>query len=140
MNFDQPPAPESGEKIEKQAVIDAIKANGLDNPETILLLNKWTDQRKVEIDGSENPGSGESALNIEISDMYLEAGKIDAAFVTLEDALNQADQEGNVELQDQIVAKLKAIRAQNNELVKKLATHTLLPDSEVSPSGVPPKE
>jgi hypothetical protein len=106
--------PKSEKIIEKKEVVEMLKTNGFDHPETRELLGKWHLQRKVEIDGSENPGRDEIILNIEISDLYLDAGKTEEAFTNLEEALEQADLQNDIVLQDRIVAKLKAIKAQKN--------------------------
>jgi hypothetical protein len=120
------------EKIEKQKIIEMIKAKGSDDPETRELYVKWYEGRLDEINKSEDPNHGNFLLQIEISDMYLEANEPEIAFRNLEDILHQADQENNIELQEKVVKKLKSMRIKYPELVKKLATFPLLSDSEVT--------
>jgi len=103
-NMEIPPAGENGaEKVEKAKVLEMLRTNGFDHPETRELVIKWTEQQEALVVTSRDT----IALNIERTDLYLATGDIKGAKECLEDALTQADQENERELQDQIVEKIK---------------------------------
>ncbi len=113
MSFDQPshsPSfPEIGEgKIEKPILLDIIKTYGLGYIRTKEVILKWTEQKEKEVVTSRDA----ILLNIERTDLYLAGGDTEGAIENLEDALTQADQENEIELQDQIITKIKEIKGE----------------------------
>lgn len=133
MNMDMPPTGENNqEKIKKETVLEILtRTKSFSDPESQGLVTKWIEQRESEVVSSRDA----IVLNIERSELFIAIGEIGEAFKNLEDTLEQADSENEIELQDQIIAKLKSLRASNPELVKKLATFPLLSDSEVTPKS-----
>jgi translation elongation factor EF-1beta len=109
MNMEIPPKNESSEKIEKQKVLDMLRMNGFGHPETKELVVEWTKQKEAEVEQSENPNRESIIFNIERTDLYIAVGDKEGAIECLEDALTQADQENEVELQNQILEKLKSL-------------------------------
>lgn len=101
MSIEQP-----SEKIEKEVVLEMLKINGFGHAETMTKVIEWTKQQEALVTTSREG----ILLNISRVDLYLAAGDKDGAFECLEDALTQADQEGEIELQDEIINKLKALR------------------------------
>jgi hypothetical protein len=105
--MEMPPTEEGN--IEKGKVLEMLRTNGFDHPETRELVIKWTEQQEALVVTSRDA----IVLNIERTDLYLAAGDKDGAIECLEDALTQADQENEKELQDQIVEKIKQIKGQS---------------------------
>ena len=99
--MEQPP--NNFDKIEKETVLEMLRTNGFDHPETKELVLKQTEQREEEVEKDENPNRASIVFTIERTELYLATGDKDGAFQNLEDALDQADHEGDVELQNQIV-------------------------------------
>lgn len=80
------PSPETKE-IQEREVIDALKAKGNEDPEAHALLLRWTEQEK------RRAGSGlEDQIKVVIRQarLYREAGFVDEALDTLEDAALRA--------------------------------------------------
>ncbi|MFA6428783.1 MAG: hypothetical protein WCW02_04575 [Candidatus Buchananbacteria bacterium] len=94
------------EKIAKQAVLDSLKQSGPDNPETKALVLAWTMQQEALVT-AENTSRAAIIFNIERTDLYLAVGDNAGAFDCLNEALLQAHQEGEPELYDQIMEKIK---------------------------------
>lgn len=96
-------------KIEKQRVLEALRAKGLEDPETKALVIKWTEEQE-EIVARENTPRATIVFNIERADLYLAAGDVEGELECLEDALYQAEQEGETELALQIAKKIEEIQ------------------------------
>jgi FimV-like protein len=110
MNMEMPPMGENNqEKIEKGKVLEMLRTNGLDHIETKELVMEWTEQKEAEVE-KENTSRATIVFNIERSDLYIAMGDKEGATECLEDALAQADQENEKELQDQIIEKLKSLK------------------------------
>lgn len=107
MSLEQPQNPEG--KIEREKVLEMLRTNGLEHPETKELVMKWTAQREAEVE-KENTSCAAIVFNIDRSDLYIAAGDKDGAKECLESALDQADQENEKELQDQIIEKLRSLK------------------------------
>ncbi|MDP3947360.1 MAG: hypothetical protein Q8Q41_01560 [bacterium] len=104
------PNPEnSQEKIEKEKVLEMLRANGFEHLETRDLVIKWTEQQEALV-AKENTGRAAIVFNIERSDLYLAVGDKDGAIKCLEDARAQAHQENEGELYDQIMKKMDEIK------------------------------
>lgn len=108
--MDMPPTGENNqEKIEKEKVLEMLRTNGFDHPETKELVMRWTEQREAEVE-KENTSRAAIVFNIERSDLYIAMEDKQGAVECLEDALTQADQENDTELQNQILEKLKSLQ------------------------------
>ncbi len=108
MNMEIPP--NNIEKIEKEKVLEMLRLNGFEDPKTKEMVIGWTKQREAEVEKSENPNHESIVFNIERTDLYLAARDKDGAIENLNDALQQAEQENEVELQNQILEKLKDLK------------------------------
>ena len=100
---------ESFPNLEKKTVLEMLKANGFDHPETKELVMKWIEQREREVE-IENTSRAAIVFNIERTDLYIAMGDREGAIQNLEDALGQADSEDEKELQEEIIAKIKEIK------------------------------
>jgi hypothetical protein len=98
------------EKIEKGKILEMLKANGSEHPETKALVIKWTEQQEALVN-KENTNRAAIIFNIERSDLYIAAGDIAGALECLEDARLQAHQENETELYDQIMKKMDEMEA-----------------------------
>ena len=108
--MEMPPTGENNqEKIEKEKVLEMLRTNGLEHFETNELVTKWTLQKEAEVK-KENTSRAAILLNIDRTDLYIAIGDNEGAIKNLEDALEQADQENEKELQDQIIEKIKALK------------------------------
>ena len=94
------------EKIEKEKVFEMLKTNGFDHLETRDLILRWTKQREEEVE-NENTKRANIIFNIEQSDLYIIANDKEIALDYLEEALTQAEQEREVDLQKEILEKMK---------------------------------
>jgi len=107
------PSPEnSQEKIEKEKVLEMLRANGFEHPETREMVIKWTEQQET-LATKENTGRATIIFNIERSDLYLAVGDKEGALECLEDARTQAHQENETELYDQIMKKMDEIEGKS---------------------------
>jgi hypothetical protein len=96
-------SPEAEQKIEKETVLEMLRTHGLEDPETMALVMKWTEQLEASRDGS----SRSTILNnIERADLYVAARDKDGAIECLEDARREAVQENEADLVVQIEAKI----------------------------------
>jgi len=107
MKMDKFPGPESSadKKIEKETVLEILRTKGPEDPETKVLVERWTAQQE-DIATKENTGRAAITLNIERADLYLAVGDIEGALDCLEDARMQAYQENEKELYDQIMKRM----------------------------------
>ena len=110
MNMEVPPKGENNqEKIKKEKVLEMLRTNGLDHPETKKLVMKWTKQREVEVE-KENTSRATIVFNIERSDLYIAMWDKEGAIKCLKDVLTQAYQENEKGLQEQILEKLRGLK------------------------------
>ena len=109
--FPQPEAEESGETL-KQRVIEALKAKGLEDPESIQIFTEWAKKQESQV---ESAGSIEQSREAQVrfemarADIYNEANFKEEATIALEDALTIATNEGNTSLQQEIEQKLNSL-------------------------------
>ena len=97
------------EKIKKEKVLEMLRTNGPDHPETRELVMRWTVQREIEV-RKENTSRATIIFNIERSDLYIAGGDKNGAIECLEDALTQAVHENEKGLEKQIMKKLKSLK------------------------------
>jgi len=90
------PNSESAE-VSKGAVIMSLRQNS----EDLSLLNKFLDVRESEVQSSKEA----LILNIEIAEIYRDAGLVDAAYEAFLDARDQAIQEGDNDLANELDAE-----------------------------------
>jgi len=103
------PSPENvQENIEKEKVLEMLRANGLGHPETMEMVIAWTKQQEALVE-KEGTASARILFEIERSDLYLAVGDIEGALECLEDALTQAHQENEDEFYSQIIKKMDEI-------------------------------
>lgn len=88
----------------KQGVIESLKKN----PENKELFLKWLDKRRAEIDVI-NTSKATLMLNVEIAEIYREAGLIDEALDAFEAAAEMAYQEGEEELYKKLLDELESL-------------------------------
>lgn len=98
----------SQEKIEKGKVLEMLRVNGFEHPETRDMVMRWTEQQEASVE-NENTSRAGIVFNIERADLYLAVGDIDGALENLEDARTQALQENDAELYEQIMKKMGEI-------------------------------
>lgn len=97
-NMEGFPQPENIETISKQEVIDSL----VQNPEDLSVLNKFLDLREKEVQSSKDTLN----VNVEVAEIYRDAGLLEAAKQAFEDAANQAWQEGEDDLYEKIMAEV----------------------------------
>lgn len=120
MNFDQPniPTPENNqEKIEKGKVLEMLRANGFEHPETREMVIKWTEQQEALVE-KENTSRAGILFNIDRADLYVAVGDTNGALECLEDARMQAHQENEEEIYNQIMKKMDAIEVENTAVIR----------------------
>jgi hypothetical protein len=78
------------ETVSPRNVIESLRQN----PDDLSVLEKFLDARNLEVRSSKDA----LALNIELAEIYREAGMLDAAYEAFLDARDQAKQEGEVDL------------------------------------------
>ena len=105
---DFPTLQNNQEKIEKAKVLELLRVNGYEHPETKEAVTKWTEQQEA-IVTKENTGHARIAFEIERADLYLATGDTDGALECLEDARVQAHYENEDELYDQIMKKMDEV-------------------------------
>lgn len=93
------------ERIEKEKVLEMLRANGFEHPETKDMVLAWTEQQETLV-SKENTASARISFEIERSDLYVAIGDMDGALECLEDARMLASQEGEMELYHQIMNKM----------------------------------
>lgn len=96
------------ERIEKEKVLEMLRANGFEHPETKDMVLAWTEQQETLV-SKENTASARISFEIERSDLYVAIGDMDGALECLEDARTQAHQEDETELYDLIMNKMDEI-------------------------------
>lgn len=109
------PKPEnSQEKIEKGKVLEMLRANGLEHPETKEMVMRWTEQQEASVE-KENTSRAGIIFN-ERTDLYLAVGDMSGALENLEDARMQVHQENDIELYEKIMKKMDEIEARSVEV------------------------
>lgn len=84
---------ESG-KIEKDFVVEMLKKNGLENPETKKLLNDYLDQQQELRDENEDIDASQVfniRLSIDMIDFYIAVGDTEGASENIDITLDQAE-------------------------------------------------
>ncbi len=91
-------------KIDKQKVVESLKAKGFEDPETMELVVKWTEQREHEVEQS---GFFDERVLFELerSELYLAVGDTEGARECITDILTMALNEGK----DDWVEKLEKV-------------------------------
>ena len=89
--------------VTDQEVIEALRAKGNEDPETRTLLLKWTEQNEAEASKT-NTSKDNIECAVKQALLYKEAGYIEEALDTLEDARLAALNEEETDLYQQIVA------------------------------------
>ena len=74
----------SPNNIEKEKVLEMLKTNGFEHPETKELVIKWLEQREAEAE-KENTVSANFNLSIDRIDLYVATGNINEAFICLKE-------------------------------------------------------
>jgi hypothetical protein len=76
----------NSESIDRQILIEALKSNGIEDPETRELLQKWLAQKETE---AMETGSRKSQIEFEIqqAEIWIESGYADYAADLLEETL-----------------------------------------------------
>jgi len=95
--------PNQEEKIEKNFVFQVLTENG-DTPATQELVDVWVKQQENLV----KTGKDRIIFYIDRADLYVAIMDIDKAKKCFEDALIQARQENEVELQKEIERRLKS--------------------------------
>ena len=80
------------EKIEKEKVLEMLRANGLEHNETKEMVIRWTEQQVAEVE-KENTHRAGIIFNIECADLYIAAGDLLGAIDCLWLARVQAQNE-----------------------------------------------
>lgn len=98
----------SQEKIEKGKVLELLRVNGYEHPETKEAVIRWTEQQEALVT-KENTCRARIAFEIERSDLYIAIGDTEGALECLEDARVQAHHENEPELYSQIMKKMDEV-------------------------------
>jgi hypothetical protein len=96
----------------KSRLLEAIRANGLDDPRTKELYLEWMDGRIAEIESIPNSEKeryvrAQIELNCESAEFYFEGGQLDVALEAFGEALEQAMQEGFDQTASDIAKRIK---------------------------------
>ena len=97
-------SPEQSE-VSDQELIDALKFNGVENPEVHQLLQRWTEQGEKQVI---NPKDAVK-FNQRRARIYIKAGYVREGLEVLESARVQAWNEQRKELYNQIIAEMDEI-------------------------------
>lgn len=81
----------------EQKLIQSLKDNGIENPETKELLLAWTQEQEQRAEKSNDPEAS-IKLNLQRARLYFNAGYIDEAYENFEAARTQAHQENKDKL------------------------------------------
>ena len=95
-------------KIEKAEVLEMLRLNGFEHPETRSAVIKWTEQQEVLVT-NENTAKARIYFEIERADLYIAVKDIEGALDCLEDVRIQAHQENEVELYNEIMKKMDEV-------------------------------
>jgi len=95
-------------KIEKEEVLAAIRAKGIEDPEVKALILQWTKEREDERNRAQ---SARVVVQFEIdrADLYIAAGDIEGAIESLERASELAYGEREMDLRDTIEEKIERL-------------------------------
>lgn len=115
---------ENREWIKKEKVIDLLKEKGL-NDETKSLRDNWIVEQEI-LSFKDNTTEANIKINIETSEFNLVLGNFKEYFHDLESILDQADESGNIEIQDIIIAKIKEFQEKHNAIVQADSKNKLL--------------
>lgn len=96
-------------KVEKGAVLEAIRTKGLEDPETMALVVRWTKEREEERNRAASPRVG-IQFEIDRADLYIAAGDIGGAIEGLEWALEHARGENQTDLYEKIKEKIERLQ------------------------------
>ncbi len=88
--------------ISKEGVIASLK----ENPTELAPLHQYLNIREAEVTTTKEG----LALNVEVAEIYLEAGLLEAARDAFEDAIEQAFYEGDDVLRKELEARCDAIK------------------------------
>lgn len=102
---EQEPSP-----IEKSAVIESFRAD----PENLEIFLVWLLGREAEV-ALENSSAATLRLNIEIAEIYRDAGLREQALSAFLDALDQASQERNDEACAQLLKEVEKLEEAQQE-------------------------
>ena len=108
------PSPESN-KVERQQVVDALRLNGKDHPETLALLVQFVQQEEAIVEQHMEKRSfyhEAVASAIRNAELYFEAGYVSEAVAELEENLEIAFQANEQELFEKIEALLVQMRSE----------------------------
>src|ERR1035437_8525305 len=100
--------PNQERKIEKSEVIELLRTRGFEDPEVKESVTQWTIQREALVT-QEGTATASIIFNMDRADLYLAIEDTEGALETLEDARLQAHQENEMELYNQIMAKMDEI-------------------------------
>lgn len=87
----------SNERISVEVVVNSLRRN----PEDLSVLHKFLDERQLEVKSSKEA----LFLNVQLAEIYKEAGLVDAAYEAFLDARDHARQEGDDDLADKMDAE-----------------------------------
>lgn len=105
------PKPERGEReerIEKAAVVELLKARGLEDPEALDMVLRWTRQQEALVTAVNTPAAA-ITFTMDRADLYLAVRDRAGALDALADARLQAYQENEQELYNEIMEKMDEI-------------------------------
>lgn len=110
----------SSESVNRQELIEALRTKGIKDPETRELLQKWAEAKEAEVMAKNNAEASDNVraaieFERERAKLYFEAGYINEALDTLEDARLQAHQIGDQELYNTIMAEMDKIEEESAE-------------------------
>lgn len=97
--------PSPKKEIADQALIDALRNHGPEDPTTKEMLGLWVQATERELNESAEPTS-RIEMNIRRGRLFFASGYVDEAYDSLSSAATQADNEGRSELYDSIMTEM----------------------------------
>lgn len=110
MSYERPLVPDGGkeQKVEKEKILEMLRANGFEHPETKALVMRWTEEQEAAVT-ADNTSRAAIAFDIERADLYVAIGDIDGALELLDSAREAANCENDESLYDKIMKKMDEI-------------------------------
>jgi hypothetical protein len=95
---------DEGEEIQAKQVVESLKAD----PENKELLLRWLDRRQQEVEAANTSEAG-LQLNIEVAQIYRDAGLKEYAAQAFRDAAMQAYQEHKDDIYEELTAEAEKL-------------------------------
>ena len=97
----------------EQQLIRTLREKGFESPESLKLLLDWTMEQEKMVEQSRDYVGAQIQLNIKRACLYRDAGNLDAARESLEDAAEHAWNEHRDELYEEVVKEIQQMQDSN---------------------------